>query len=104
MDAEIIVVALSPICDFCSAPGIVVAYLIEDFVLAEFDWGSKGAFAACGVCRDLIEGGRVLELEDRAFWTFKLGHQPFEIPDAIIRKFIRQLHREFWKRLRKHPS
>lgn len=97
---DIVIVNLSPVCDFCSSEGIVVAYLVEDFVLAEYGWGSKGAFAACGMCRDLVEGGRVQDLEDRAFWTFKVVHAPFELPDEIIREFMRRLHREFWVRLR----
>jgi hypothetical protein len=97
---EIIVVSLSMVCDFCSSKGIVVAYLIEDFALPEYNWGSTGGFAACDICRNLVEGGRVKELQDRAYQTFRMAHDVPELPDEIVRQFIRRLHHEFWLRLR----
>lgn len=100
MDADIIVVSLSPVCDFCSSRGIVVAYLIEDFVLPQYQWGSSGAFAACGICRDLVEGGRVRELEERAVRTFSKLSGMEGFPEQVTRTFVRDLHTEFWLRLR----
>jgi hypothetical protein len=97
-----VIILVNPVCDFCSGKPIVVAYLVEDFSLPEFHWGSMGvgAFAACAPCRELIEGGRVLELERRSVESFR-GEPGLEsIPQRVLEKFIRTLHREFWMRLR----
>lgn len=99
-DFHILLVALSPVCDFCSSEDVAVAYLIEDFSLPEFHWGSKGSFAACTVCRDLIEGSKVIQLEERAYMSFRIATATLGIPEELMRGFIRRVHREFWLRLR----
>lgn len=97
---DLLLVALNPVCDFCSEPEVVVAYLIEDFSLAEYHWGSIGAFAACSGCRNLIEEGKVRELENRAVMAFRIANAALGMPEFILRRFIQRLHAEFWLRLR----
>lgn len=97
---EIVAVRLVPICDFCASEEVVVAYPIEDFIIPEFCWDSKGAFAACRVCMGLIESGQALTLEKRAFETFFQNREGL-LSKEICFMFIRRLHGEFWKRLLK---
>lgn len=97
---NIVIVALNPVCDFCAGTDIVVAYLIEDFSLPEFHWGSKGAFAACHGCRNLIETGKVRELEERALLSMRMELHELGVPVELMRAFIRRMHSQFWLRLR----
>lgn len=90
-----------PKCDFCSRTDIVIAYLVDDFEIPELGWGSKGAFAACSICKELIEAGLVDTLRERSVQTFKDEYGGI-VPEVFMRRFINRLHSEFWIRLR-HP-
>lgn len=97
MEFDVTIYPLKEVCDFCSSADVVVGFLIEDFTLPEYGWGSKGGFAACEICKVLVETRQQAALEQRAFNTF-VNRFGDVIPHAITRRFIRRLHSEFWKR------
>lgn len=97
MTIAIIMQNVPEICDFCSSPEVVVGYNIPDFELPEFGFGSKGGFAACAVCRDLIEDNQREKLMKRSVDTFASKYPMFS--RMYMYQFINVLHREFWKRL-----
>lgn len=94
-----IVFRVNPVCDFCSSPEIVVAYMVENFNLPQYGWGSDGPFAACSVCMKLIETGQSELLEQRSVTTFIQQYGRL-IPAELMQPFVHDLHVEFWKRLK----
>lgn len=87
-----------PVCDFCGSLYIVIGYLIKDFTLPQYQWGSVGGFAACADCMKLVETGQRAALEKRAHDSFIEAYGR-SIPSELIQIFIHDLHTEFWNQI-----
>jgi len=94
--------ASGPICDFCSDPRIFASYPAKDFTAGQFTnpqgkklaANSRGDWAACQRCTELIEAGRWTDLLERSIITFKAKYGE-RIPAQFLRQFIADLHRQF---------
>lgn len=84
------------ICDFCSRIPVVAAYLCRDFVLPHTPIGSKGAWAACAACADLIDRDQREALTARSFeHAFGLETLSREDQDWYLAT-MRKLHELFF--------
>lgn len=91
------------VCDFCADPFPVTAYQCENFVWEKdsiLPHQSDGAWAACRVCSDLIDGGKWISLHDRAFDKFVKTHGIPFIAQPSIRLTIIELHDLFRAHMR----
>jgi hypothetical protein len=94
--------ASGPICDFCSDPRIFASYPAKDFTAGQFKnpdgkklvANSRGGWAACKTCTELIEAGKWESLLDRSIATF-LTKYGTHIPAQALRGFIADLHKQF---------
>ncbi len=79
-------------CDFCSITNVICAFSAPDMTAGEYDaatdeldpvWTSVGQWAACDVCAQLLEQGKLDELAKRAMETCP-GNAEFvrEYPEA----------------------
>lgn len=89
------------ICDFCSGREVEWSYPAADFIVDEAEWGSRGHWAACQECHDLIESGNREGLAQRSLDTFFTRH-PGELPNDkfgrdYMRKHIMLLHKSFFQ-------
>ena len=87
------------ICDFCSSPLVAWSYDVEDFRVGSTEWGSRGGWAACDDCHDLIEKGDPRALALHSLRTFFTTNS--QIPDqpevrSHVYEHIRTVHGEFW--------
>ncbi len=101
------------ICDFCSSPEVVQAYMAEDFTALEIReaenrtrFNSLGAWAACRECAALIEAEGWEALLERSLRTF-LASMPPELvlqPEqkGEIRRLLGEAQEQF-RKLRKKP-
>lgn len=88
-----------PICDFCSSKEVTWSYNAEDFSVPEAEWGSRGGWAACDTCHDLIEADQREALLLRSVETFFIRHE--DLPDnpenrQILRSNLEDLHGRFF--------
>jgi hypothetical protein len=103
-------IAMIPICDFCSSPSVVWRYPCEDFSLTlvfehksgnrlPFAWDSADGWAACEICASLIEAEDWDGLATRSYDTspaLKLM-QKILVRDQVL-DAIKRMHVEFRKR------
>ena len=100
------------VCDFCNSPMIVRDYDCPDFLIPDtwskpgspkMDLGSKGKWAACQTCADLVDAGSRNELMARSLQAYYKRHADApmdgEVAEGII-GFLYQLHDRFWKGVR----
>jgi len=91
----------SVVCDFCSSDAVEANFRIPDFELyipeLPFNLGSKGGFAACRECAQLVKAGLRDSLLDRSVTTFYLKFGEI-VPRHVVYMFVSKLHDEFWKR------
>jgi hypothetical protein len=101
MDVELQNADGAMICDFCSSPDVKWSYDVEDFNLSvDREWGSRGNWAACQTCYDLIENGTPQQLAMHSLKTFFISRP--EVPDqpeirSKVYEHVRTVHGEFWK-------
>lgn len=89
------------ICDFCSAVPVVAAYPCCDFVIPETPAGSRGAWAACVECADLIDRGQREALAYRAACLadrnlLSGGPALLSLPETEVLPLMRALHQLFF--------
>lgn len=89
-------------CDFCSRPGVAVSYDAVDFDTgyAERDGTkhvSRGGWAACQVCADLIEADDREALADRSLGSWVEQHPGSAGRGGQIREALRKVHDEFFR-------
>jgi len=80
-----------PICDFCSTHEVAWSYPAMDFGVVDpkLGWGSRGGWAACEPCHEMIEANDHSGLAKRSVQTFFEFHP--EIPDLPhVRQHVRQ--------------
>ena len=89
------------ICDFCSSPKTTWRYPAHDVPaislgdsqeLVEVQLNSKGGWAACDICHDLIERGEWDLLLDRSVARFPLIDY---MPPSVFRATISAIHSAF---------
>jgi hypothetical protein len=83
-----------PRCDFCSDPRIFARYPAKDFAVKHVSGpnvASRGDWAACKRCTELIEAAKWDELLERSIATFRVKYGGM-IPPDILRRFITDLH------------
>jgi hypothetical protein len=92
-------------CDFCSRPGVAVSYDAVDFDTGnkERDGAShvsRGGWAACQECADLIEADDREALADRSMESY--GELRSNTPEhrARVRQALRDVHDEFYRHRR----
>jgi hypothetical protein len=90
------------ICDFCSDRDVKWSYPAADFRVPEVEWGSRGHWAACQECYDLIEKNDRRGLLDRSVETFFVHHSGEGVPDSksgrlFIRRHVTMIHGEFFQ-------
>ena len=91
------------ICDFCSSPDVHWHYEANDFQAGpdSLHWGSRGFWAACNVCHDLVEANNRQALGMRGMQEYFKRH-PNELPNTkqmrrMLYTHIRQLHDGFFE-------
>jgi hypothetical protein len=85
-----------PICDFCSLSEVAWAYPAVDFVIPGAQWGSRGHWAACEACHDLIEANDREGLVMRSVDRFMEIYPEENVPRSFIEHGIRVLHDGFF--------
>jgi len=97
----------TPLCDFCSQPGIHAVHTSQDFVHEKFQtqFGSinsesVGSWAACRKCDELIQTEQWAKLLDRSVGRF-VELFGFEAPG--LREHIGRIHNLF-RQFHKLPS
>jgi hypothetical protein len=93
------------ICDFCSDPAVEWGYPAEDFVIQGGHilggaWGSRGGWAACAHCHDLIEDNNQAGLVAYSVKTFFERHSG-EVPDnqkvrMAVTRHVMEVHSMFF--------
>ncbi len=89
----------TPVCDFCSAPHVAwrfpaqtfVAYVVEGFV-----GQSVGDWAACSICRALIEAGDRSALLERSLSMLLEKHPEMRPDEHELREQLALCHRMFF--------
>jgi hypothetical protein len=89
----------TPMCDFCSAPHVAwrfpaqtfVAYVVEGFV-----GQSVGDWAACSICRALIESGDRSALLERSLSMLLENHPEMQPDEHQLREQLALFHRMFF--------
>lgn len=87
----------TPLCDFCSDPHVFARYPASDFAIKPVPGPkvvSRGDWAACKTCTELIEAAKWTELLNRSISTFRVKYGGM-ISDAILHTFILDLHQQF---------
>lgn len=94
-----------PICDFCSDPEVVAAYPAHDFKHDGTRWFhsmSRGSWAACPVCKVLIDNNeRELLLERSYNEMLRLYPETRLLTKAELdgmKSTLRDLHRQFFEK------
>lgn len=91
-------------CDFCGEKPVIVAYPSADFQAPDPDGiadkagvtqNSKGAWAACQTCTDLIEAGEYERLTERSFVSFPWRRLFPETEWPMLKESLRRLHQKF---------
>jgi hypothetical protein len=82
------------ICDFCSSPEVIGGYPAKDFTV-DF-YGSRGGFAVCKECKEIIEQNDRTTLLKKSVESFESIYGT-EIPEFIVLDFIRPLHSMFFE-------
>jgi hypothetical protein len=89
------------LCDFCSGQPVVAAYPCRDFTISDMPVGSKGTWAACAVCAQLIDADqrdalawRAVELANRNLLFGETGPVPMPADEALA--LMRELHELFF--------
>jgi hypothetical protein len=88
------------ICDFCSSPNVTCVYPARTFAAYVFEGivgESVGDWAACPICRGLIESGRHTELTERALITLLERQPEMKSAEQELRTHIRSFHRMFFR-------
>jgi hypothetical protein len=88
----------NPICDFCSSSDVTWSYDAADYILDE-KWGSRGGWAACDECHDLIEADDRLGLARRAvdaFFLLNPGTGKTDRMELAIRIHVAEAHNGFF--------
>ena len=91
----------TPVCDFCSAPSPPHRIGAYDFIMAHFcspQLGSRGQWAACNTCKELIDGNRWEQLIDRATAVFA---KKYAVPRSL-RPGLRRTIASTYMRLREN--
>ncbi len=85
------------ICDFCSSTPVTHSYPARDIVIPDTRSISRGAWAACEACHDLIEAGDRAGLAVRCADTFELpeGFPPLSFEERISAATC--IHGQFYK-------
>ncbi|MBV9595920.1 MAG: hypothetical protein JOZ87_03590 [Chloroflexi bacterium] len=84
------------VCDFCSAPDPVWLYPARAFEVTAYAWGSRGGWASCAGCTDLIERGDWGPLAERAVDSNPcLPEVSGSTAHALAIEAARQLHAVF---------
>lgn len=90
-----------PICDFCSIHEVAWSYPAMDFGVVDpaVGWGSRGGWAACLPCHEMIEANDRTGLANRSIDMYYIQHP--ETPDLPevrqhIRNHIRLMHESFF--------
>ncbi|GIW56210.1 MAG: hypothetical protein KatS3mg082_2614 [Nitrospiraceae bacterium] len=89
------------LCDFCSGLPVTAAYPCRDFTVPGTPCGSRGAWAACQACAQLIDADQREALARRA-WVHAdrnllFGRTgPLPIPEEEGVRFMRELHHLFF--------
>jgi hypothetical protein len=91
------------VCDFCNSPVVVWSYPARDSNMILLETmesntflGNRGGWAACEKCSELIEAGDEKGLLEWSLKTMREKNKK-NMPDEIIRKVMRQVHRAFWE-------
>lgn len=82
------------ICDFCSSEEVHWSIDCEDIVLPS-GVASRGDWAACTPCKELVAQKQWVALEKRSVETFMQGNAELGIPKHIVEQFVHDLHTQF---------
>lgn len=92
-----------PVCDFCSAPEVKWRYpaidttpiaTVTDDAILFID--SKGDWAACDICHELIQAHDRRGLAERSIETLIRQHPELEHETASIERLTDLIHDGFW--------
>lgn len=90
------------ICDFCSAPRPKWRYRVKSFVAFETRYfldESKGDWAACTLCKDLIEEGHYERLAEHSMEALLFEHpELLMMPDRVVPEMkgrLKKIHEQF---------
>jgi hypothetical protein len=91
-----------PICDFCSLHEVAWSYPAMDFGVVDpkLGWGSRGGWAACGPCHEMIELHDQTGLAKRSVeMFFKNNPQVPDLPDVRthVRNHVMLMHATFFQ-------
>jgi hypothetical protein len=85
------------VCDFCSRPNPTWWYRAEDFEFPPLPGGvrvgSEGSWAACGICKGLIDQGKRDVLARRSARRYS---RMYGVPIARCLPVLRQAQDSFW--------
>ena len=84
-------------CDFCSEVKVVAELPAESFSLPEFRYTSRGSWAACAVCEELVRAGDRDALLVRSVITFIAKEELDEFTLGGATAAIKTLHDGFFK-------
>jgi len=106
------------VCDFCSGPEIFKTYDCEDFVTSAIQvephaasqhprmrvvHNSRGGWAACKICAELIDQDRWDDLAERSLATLLLSEPSLAPFKHEVLIHLRRMHQEF-RQLKKRPN
>lgn len=104
------------VCDFCNSSSIRYIYKCKDFYIdpqtplapfLDMILGSKGDWAACKICSNLIDSKDKNALAKRSIETYAEKSPQLEIKSEeekeMVSNFIKELHELFWKNKMGNP-
>jgi hypothetical protein len=102
----------NPSCDFCSSRPAPWLFLcrsfmgFEPFRLEGLSLRSEGSWAACDLCKDMVEGGLRETLAQRCLETMVKAHPEFDHEMIRVRllEHIWTLHTKFFANRIDHPA
>lgn len=105
MDDKFVHVQLKPttpadeVCDFCSSPSVAWSYPARDVSVPSAWWTSRGGWAACDGCHDLIEKGDWSALARKSVDTMVSDShgRVMALPREVVYGAVEALHETFRK-------
>lgn len=98
---ETLVIVSEPgreVCDFCTAEPTHRFYACRNFMWMKRTMcthESRGSWAACETCAELVDAGRWPELTERALAQFKKIHGYSRHEERYFREEFREIHQLF---------
>ena len=85
-----------PLCDFCCSTTVKWRYACDNFDVPEYSFRSKGDWACCDVCSELIEKNDLQGLKERSVSIMNIPSFAME----HLRGFVKILHARFFEHKR----